>query len=430
MMKSINRSVAPAVSLPQAVRLPEVRSYILDNGLRVFLLDAGDQEVVKIDFAFKAGKWFETKNLVAEITNRMLREGVVGKSAFEIASQFEFYGCNLETSISYTHSNIQLYSLAKHLNTALPLLFELFTAASFPQDELQKLITNRKQKLEERLAKTEFVANRTFVSAVWGPQHPYGRLTTREDLDALTREDLEAFYKTYYQPSRAFVIISGRITAEAEQLFRQIFGQSQWEKSPIEQLPKEPVFFLAPAAQRNFYLPKANAVQSSVQCGMATINKYHPDYDALSILNTLFGGYFSSRLMANIREDKGFTYGIYSALSSFQHGGQFEITADVGVEVAAQTMEEISREIERLHSSLVPDDELQTVKNYMAGKILRSIDGPMKYSEVLRGLIQYQRDGDYLNRYLQLIHAITPQRIQELAQQYLRWNEMVQVRVG
>ncbi|MFN8310757.1 MAG: pitrilysin family protein [Chitinophagales bacterium] len=426
-MMPIDRSITPAISLPPSLQLPQTETIILNNGLRVVLLQAGEQEVVKADFAFEAGKWFEEKNLLAEITGRMLREGTMQHTANQIAEQFEFYGCNLESGVSYTHSNFQLYSLSKHLEQALPLLMELFTQASFPQHELDTLLANRKQKLQQRLAKNEFVANRAFVQALWGPQHPYGRITQQTDFDALQTADMKAFYQNFYQPHRAFVVLSGKFNAAQVDYFYKIFGDTGWTgHSPKTDFHFEP----QPATEKIIHTEKKDAVQTAIQIGYRTINKYHNDYDNLSVLNTLFGGYFSSRLMANIREDKGYTYGIYSALSSFQHGGQFEITAEVGKEVAASTMKEIEKEIKRLHTELVPDEELMTVKNYMAGKILRSIDGPMKYSEVLKSLLQYHREPEYLNHYLQTIEQITSENLMQLAQTYLNWEQMYKVSVG
>ena len=175
---------------------------------------------------------------------------------------------------------------------------------------------------------------------------------------------------------------------------------------------------------------KAESVQSAVIVGNISINKLHPDFIKLSVLNTVFGGYFGSRLMSNIREEKGYTYGIYSSFASYPYGGFLEIAAEVGKEVRQKTLNEIEHEINLLRTEVIDAEELQIVKNYLSGKILRSVDGPLKYSETLKGLLVYNQDVSYIHTLLKTIREVTAEELQQLAIKYLDFSKMYKVTVG
>jgi predicted Zn-dependent peptidase len=423
----MNRTQAPKIKTVDAIDLLAVEQIKLDNGIPVYIINSGEQEIVKIDFVFEAGKWYEPKNLLADFVNRMMREGVKGKSAKEIADIFEFYGSNLESSVSFTNAGFQIYSLSKHLPHILPLLMEIFTEASFPEDEFLTMLNNRKQKHTERLAKNDYIANRNFLSAMWGQEHPYGRVTEFQDFENVNTGQLKDFYSSYYNAGNCFILIAGKLDDAIIKSLNSVFGAKAWLGAKA---PHDINYHPHPNAELRQHTEKKDSVQSSVMIGNATINKYHPDFDKLSVVNTVFGGYFGSRLMANIREEKGYTYGIFSSLSSYQHGGILEISAEVGKEVSEATINEVHNEIKAMRNELIDEEELDTVKNYLTGRLMRSVDGPMKYSDVYKGLILYGRDSDYINEYLHTIHTITAEEIRELSVKYLDFDRMYKVTVG
>jgi predicted Zn-dependent peptidase len=178
------------------------------------------------------------------------------------------------------------------------------------------------------------------------------------------------------------------------------------------------------------YLPIKDSVQSSIMVGNASILRNDPDYDELTVLNTVFGGYFGSRLMSNIREDKGYTYGIYSSLTPYRNGTIFEIGAEVGKEHKDNTFREIKLEMQRLQNEPIDEEELQTVKNYMSGRILRSVDGALRYSDVLKSMILFDRNPEKINEYLTAIQNISAERVQQLAKRYLDFEKMYRIAVG
>ncbi len=423
----MNRTIEPEIKLIETVTLPAVEKIQLDNGVPVYSINAGEQDVVKIEFLFKAGKWYEDKNLVADFTNRLLREGTINHDSREIADLFDYYGTNINYGAGFETAGAVLYSLTSQIENVLPLMGEIFSEAVFPEKELHTAINNRKQRLKVDLEKNDFIANRNFVDALFGQKHPYGRVTEFADFDVISPDDLKAFYKNHYNASNLALIISGKYDAGLLSLLNKYFGSKTLLGPKASETLSYPI-----EASKDLILhtEKSDSVQSAIAVGNLTINKFHPDFLKLSLLNTVFGGYFGSRLMSNIREEKGYTYGIYSSFVSYPHSGFLEISAEVGKEVRQATLDEIQKEINILRSELIPEDELQIVKNYMSGKILRSLDGALKFSETLKGLIIYGQDTDYIIKLLQTVRETGSEELLRLANQYYDFDKMYKVTVG
>lgn len=424
---SINRAQEPAVQLIESITLPKVDVVTLDNGVQVHVINAGEQEVVKLELLFKAGKWFETKNLVSDFTNRMLREGTTKHTGKEIADIFDYHGANINYGSAYETAGAVMYSLSHKAEILIPLLYEVFTEATFPDNEYATIANNRKQRLKVDLEKNDFVANRNFVDALYGQNHPYGRLTQFENFDVMTPADLRAFYKQYYNPANLTIIVSGQVKDSLLKELNKYFGSTAWTGAKADDTISHPTLS---STQLVHHVEKTDSVQSAVVVGNISINKTHPDFLKLSVLNTVFGGYFGSRLMSNIREEKGYTYGIYSSFASYPHGGFLEIATEVGKDVREKTLQEIAFEINDLRDNLIDEEELQIVKNYMSGRILRSIDGPLKLSETIKGLIIYGQTTDYIHHLLKTIREVQPEELNELAKKYLDYDKMYKITVG
>lgn len=424
----MNRSIAPAIDTIDSLTLPDIRQVNLDNEVPVYLLNEGDQEVIKVEWMFKAGKWYEPKNLMADLVTRMLREGTTKHNAKEIADAFDYYGASFNTGAGFETGGASLYSLSKHIDQLIPLAFETFCDSVFPESELKTITANRRQKLAVDLEKNDFVANRNFVQALYGKAHPYGRVTEFTDFEQVSSADLRAYFQKYYTASNLVIIVSGKFDEKGVvQSLNNYFGTKSWLG---EKITSNLDWAVEPSKDFIQHMEKADSVQSAVVVGNRTINKLHPDFMKLSILNTVFGGYFGSRLMKNIREEKGFTYGIHSTLASYPHDAFLEISSEVGKEVREQTLKEIEYEIKRLRTEPVDGEELMVVKNYLSGKILRSIDGPMKFSETIKNLIIYGQDTSYIQQYLKAVREITAAELMETANKYLDNEKMYQVTVG
>lgn len=421
----MNRVIAPKTQQINHISLPKIETISLDNGLQVYGLPS-EHEVVKIDFVFDAGKWFEEENLVADFANQLAREGTKKKTSLQINELLDFYGANLENQTFFSNAGFQLYSLSKNVTHLLPLMQEIFTEVDFPANEVEIFKTNRKEKHLQRLAKTDYVSNRIFLQNMWGKNHPYGRVTELEDIAKINRENLHEFFFKHYNANNCFIILAGKYNEEILQQLNAFFGHKEWvgKKSIANHFSREA------NPQLVTFMEKEKSVQCSLQVGNAAISKDNPEFDELTVVNTLFGGYFGSRLMANIREEKGYTYGIYSALTAYKQGAIFEISTDIGKEYREATLHEIEKELSRLQNEAADIEELQTVKNYMSGKILRSADGAFRFSDVLKGLLLFDRTPESLNNYLQTIQSISSERIMELAKKHFDFEKMYKVAVG
>jgi predicted Zn-dependent peptidase len=426
MMSEINRAVAPPISAIESVTLPDVEQITLDNGIKVFAIPDQRSEVVKLELIFKAGKWYEPHNLVANLASRMLREGTQSKAGKELADFFDFYGSNFNTSAGSEIASVSIYCLSKFLSVQMPVLFEVITQSAFPESELSTVITNRKQRLAVELEKNDFLSNREFVQAIWGPTHPFGRITQMNDFDKINSHDLKEFVAAFYNANNCFVLLAGNYNLSVLSEINKIFGQPDWKGSAAPKLTHQVV----PQTEKSIHLEKANSVQSAIQVGNVTLQKTHPDFIHFTVANTVFGGYFGSRLMSNIREEKGYTYGIHSSIVSFPSGSYLDISSEVGKEVRQATFDEIEKEMKLMQTELVDENELETVKNYMSGKILRGVDGSIRFSETLKSLLLHEQDESYIHHLLKNIRQTTAEDVLRVCKQYLNFDEMYKVSVG
>lgn len=415
----LNRKQAPPIknAVDFQLKLKPCQHFTLNNGVELYCLDAGQEDVVQLEWVFWAGNSHETKNLVSGATNHLLKNGTTKHSAYEINEHFEFFGSFLNRSSHHETANISLHALSRHLPELLPMVRELITEAIFPEKELALFVQNSKQKLSVNLMKGDFVANREIDVLLYGKDHPYGKYSRHEDYDALNREDLVAFYQQHYPQGRCVIFVAGKLPANIFSLLNQFFGDLPLKKHEIS-VPALPPF--AKVENRGSrILNDPNGVQGAIRLGAHFHNRHHPHFKEVQVLNTLFGGYFGSRLMSNIREDKGFTYGIHSYLQSHFGPGAWIISTEAGREVCDATLHEIYVEMERLRNEPVGEEELMLVRNFLLGSLLGDLDGPFHIigrwkSYVLNGLTE-----DYFYQATETIRRISPQRIQELANQYL-----------
>lgn len=425
-MSEINRAEAPAISAIETVSLPAIEYITLDNGIKVYAIPSDNCDVVKFELVFKAGKWHEEKNLVADFTSRMLREGTTSKSGKALADFFDFYGSNFNTSAGAEVAAMSIYCLSKHLQQQLPTMFEVLTESIFPENELHTIISNRKQRLAVELEKNDFLSNRQFVQAIWGAQHPFGRVTQMQDFDALSCSDLKNFSTQFYNASNCFMMLAGNYSQAMLEDINRIFGQNNWKGTPAQ----EKTYKIESSVQKTIHLEKAESVQSAIQVGNISLHKKHPDFIRFMVANTIFGGYFGSHLMANIREEKGYTYGIHSSLISYPHGSYLDISSEVGKEVRLATLHEIEKEVNIMRNEPVDDEELETVKNYMSGRILRGVDGAIRFSETLKGLLLHEQDATHIHHLLKTVRNTTAEDILQVSQQYLNFDDMYKESVG
>jgi predicted Zn-dependent peptidase len=420
------RKTAPALQSIERVKLLEPEKYLLDNGVPVYLIDAGTQELCRIELVYDAGSFYQSQVLQAYFTNKCLTEGTESFTAKTIAETIDFYGAYLKSSSEKDLATISLYSLNKHLDKLLPVLHEIALKPTFPENEVETIVRKQHQEFLVNMDKVSFIARHKFSQLIFGENHPYGQMAAEGDYTKVDSKLLGDYFAERYLGAEFTIIVSGRVPEKIIEKLNQYFG-----KHPITQKhgPQQ-ISAIETIGQKDQFIAKDGALQSALRLGNPTFNKLHPDYLKFKVVNTIFGGYFGSRLMTNIREDKGYTYGIGSGIASLRHAGMFFIASEVGTDVTQKAMDEIYFEIDKMHAELVPDEELSLVKNYMAGSFLRSADGPFALAELFKGVFPYGMNMSYYSNFLDTIKNITAEEIQDLAVSYLQKDEMVKLVVG
>ena len=415
-IKTIDRTNAPAIvdAVNFKLQLKPYRKFILKNGVEVYTIDAGAEEVLSVEWVFYAGNWFEDQNLVAASANFLLKNGTTNKSAFQVNEHFEYYGSYLNRACYNETATLSLHCLNKHIAELLPVVRELLTDSVMPEDELAIYQQNMKQRLKVNLKKSEFIAGRLIDAYLYGEQHPYGKYTREEDFDRLNRPQIQEFYNRYYRQGKFVIFIAGRLPSNLEQLLNQYFGDIGNSNITMQPIVSHP------STEKKFRVNNdKDGVQGSIRIARNFPNRHHPDFLKVQVLNSLFGGFFGSRLMSNIREDKGYTYGIHSFLQNHIHESAWMISTEAGKDVSEAAILEIYKEMKDLREELVDEDELLLVRNYMMGGILGELDGPFQIIARWKNIILNGLDENYFYNSLNTIKTITAEELQGLAQKYL-----------
>ncbi|HEU4469528.1 MAG TPA: pitrilysin family protein [Flavisolibacter sp.] len=413
----INRTIPPAIkdAVEFDLKLKPYEKFTLSNGVDLYSIDAGAEEVLQIEWVFYAGNWFEKNNLVAASTNFLLKNGTSGKTAFQLNEHFEYYGAYVNRNCYNETATITLHCLAKHLEALLPVIREMLTDAIFPEEEIAIYKQNMKQRLNVNLKKGDFVAGRLIDAYLYGEKHPYGRYTRFEDFDAVDRETVRQFYNQYYQQGKMILFAAGRLPSNLGELLNRYFGDLSNQPVALADLRPEP------ATEKKYrIINDPEGVQGAIRMGSPFPNRHHPDFIKVQVLNNLFGGFFGSRLMSNIREEKGYTYGIYSYLENHIQQSAWVVSTEAGRDVCEATIKEVYNEMEILRNEPVDEEELLLVRNYMMGSILGDLDGPFQIINRWKTIILNGLGEDYFYRQIDTIKKVNAEELQALANKYLR----------
>ena len=415
----MNRKTAPAIvdAVNFNLVLKPYTKFTLDNGIPVYSINAGAQDVIQVELVFYAGNWYEEQKGIAAATNFLLKNGTSNKTAFQVNEAFEYYGAYCNRSCYNETATLSLHTLTKHLDHLLPVMTEMLTDATFPEQELEIYQQNSKQRLTVNLQKAEFVAGRLIDSYLYGPAHPYGKYTNTEDIDGLNTTAIKAFYDKYYRNGKAVLFVSGNLPEGIEQKLNAAFGQLSLT-APDH---KNPFIAAAPSAEQKFRIQNdAEAVQGAIRIAAPFSNRHHPDFKKVMVLNNIFGGFFGSRLMANIREEKGYTYGIYSYLQNHMQQSAWIISTEAGKDVCEATIEEVYKEMKLLREELVDEEELLLVRNYMMGSILGDLDGPFHIMAKWKNIVLNGLDENYFYDSIKAIRETSAEELRALANEYLQ----------
>jgi len=415
----MNRKEAPAIidAVDFKLNLKPYEYFTLDNGVPVYTIDAGAQDVVQIEWVFYAGNWKEEKRGLAGATNFMLKNGTTNRTAFQINEDFEYYGAYSNRACYNETSTITLHTLSKHLDKLLPVVNDMLTNSTFPEEEFETFRQNSRQRLKVNLQKCEFVAGRLIDSYVYGESHPYGTYTHLEDFDGLTTELMRSFYKEHYVNGQCAIFVSGKLPTDIRKQLNDHFGELSITKPSFQNI----LIPSHPAEQKKFRIENdPKAVQGAIRLAAAFPNRHHPDFKKVMVLNNIFGGFFGSRLMSNIREDKGYTYGIHSYIQNHIQESAWLVSTEAGKDVCDATLEEIYKEMKVLREEPVDEEELLLVRNYMMGSILGDLDGPFQIMAKWKNIILNNLDEKYFYESVEAIRNTSAEELQGLAQKYLQ----------
>ena len=422
----LNRTIQPQVNPIEHIDMVKAEKRLLSNGIPVHFVNAGTQDVVKIDFVFEAGTWFQPANLVASLCNSMLEEGSANFTAAEIAEKFDYYGAYIQLTVDQNQGFVNVVTLGKYLPEILEVMEDMIKRSVFPEHELEVLIAKNKQKWLLENEKVRTLCQKKFTQVLFGDAHPYTINNKLEDFDRITRDELTKFYRRFYHSGNCHIIAAGKVDDAVLQMIDERFGGNDWLGDKVE----IPEYEINSSAEKKHHVVKANGIQSAIRVGKFWVPKTHPDYHALSVLVTILGGYFGSRLMTNIREEKGYTYGIGSFTLTFKKASYLIISTEVGNEYVEPTLTEIAAEMKRLQNELISEDELETVKSYLLGEFLRDFDGPFALAGSFKAINDFDLDYSFYDNYLHVLRTVTSEELKQLALKYLNLEDFYTVVAG
>lgn len=413
----------PDIVIPDSVEMPQALLSTTANGVKIYRLESNDFEVVRFTFVFHAGTSMQTKPFSASATANMLGEGSQRLTAQQIAETFDFYGSYFDVNIDRDYTYISFCSLLKFFEPTAEVAEEILLRPSFPEREFEVYRNKRKQSLKIERQKVDTQSRELFAKSLFGPEHPYGISASEELYDELTTADLRELYTKLYTAENCFVVCSGHISEEVLRRIEAIAGSLANGQSHDIKFPETETTHYA---EQNI----ETALQSSLRIGRLLFGRTHPDFVGMQVVSAILGGYFGSRLMQNLREEHGYTYGVMAAMVNFDKEGYLAIATQVAREHREDALSEIFHEIERLRQEPIDEEELQMVKNVMIGEILRILDGPFGIADVTIENIMCGMDNSATQQSVEQIFAITPERVQELAEKYLKREDLVVAVVG
>lgn len=421
------KETPPPGGEPKDFKLPEKNVVRFDNGLELVMVPYGIIPKATIQVMVKTGNIHEGENEVwlSDVVSDLLEEGSTNRTSNEIADDIAAMGGNLNIGVGQHTTNLSAAVLYEFTPDAILLIADVLMNPAFPESELDRLINDRKRQLEVALTTPQNIASQEFYATLY-PDHPYGRLfPTSEMLDSYTLEKIKKYYADNYGAKRTIVYVAGKFNEEdVKNAVESSLGT--WREGPEVDYPvAEPS-----TTDKISILDRAGAPQSTVMMGLPVLAPGDEDWVAMSVTNALLGGSFASRITMNIREDKGYTYSPFSAVTSRYKSAIWYEQADVTTKDTGPSLREITREIYKLQEEPPSEEELEGVQNYQAGIFVLQNSSPQGIINQMINIDVYGFEEDYLSTYVQKIYAVTPEKVQEITQKYIRPEEMAIILVG
>lgn len=420
----MDRTKAPIINRIDKVSPFFPDKIILSNGIPLFLIQAPDLEAIRLDICFKIGSVHQHKKLAATMAAKMLLEGSTAFSSAQIAETFDYYGSYIDIAVEKELICIKLFTLPKFIGKLLPILEQIIYKPVFPENEFEKILNKAKQSYLVNIQKNNYLARLHFHRVLFPAPNPYGHMLDLDDFSAVSTDDVRMYYQLMCNASHTFAVICGNIEKSIKDDISYLLEQMP-SASPVR---LGSFFFQNERIQE--LVTKENSIQNAFRIGRILFNRHHQDFAVFSLVNTVLGGYFGSRLMQNIREKKGYTYSIYSMITPMKDFSIFSIASEVASEISDLAIAEVYHEIRSLQEHAIDETELQLVKNYKLGTMLRAFDGYFETAERIMELIELDLDFDYFTKQMDQIMMVTPAQIMESAQKNLRFEDLNELVVG
>lgn len=418
----LDRTLAPPFQNDNSLHLLEPLRYTLSNGVTSYFINGGTQEVVKIELVLQAGRWFESMPGLAYLTTQGLPKGTTKNSSNQIAELFDFYGAHLEVEAGFDFVSLSLFTLTKNLAPTLQQFVEIVVDPIFPEKEVNQVKAAYIQNLRINNQKTSYVASKEIRKMIFGDTHPYGIEVVENDIQSITPSQLTGYHQKHF--GNPIVFVAGHFSnAEREMINEQL------EKISNVHSPSANIDTVSPSVFSN-RIEKIGSVQSSLRMGKLSVNPDHADYSKTLFVNHLLGGYFGSRLMKNIREEKGLTYGIYSSIHALRHATLLTIGADVNSENRELVFGEIKNEIGNLQTELISETELKTASAHFIGSLQAEITTPFAHADKIKELVLNNRPADHFQKTIHVVAEMTAKDVAEIAIQYFSIDSFYEVAVG
>ncbi|WP_251623588.1 M16 family metallopeptidase [Odoribacter lunatus] len=422
----LNRSQAPTLSPLSAPKSIPFEHSLFSNGVNLYILNDPSQEVFRLDISFEAGAYYQPQPLIASTVINMLNEGTVGHTSAELAEIFDYYGAYIDFSNGLHKAEANLLGLNRYADPTIELIGEMISQSSFPVQELEIYLDNKRQHFLTEKEKTSWLARKKTAQLLFGTFHPYANVTHEEDYKKVDRDTLLRYYRERINAAHCNIILTGHITDSILKRTEAVFSQLP---HPSQTVPT-PAYTFEPSQPGHYHVYKAGSVQTSIRISQQGVELTNEDYAGFLLLNTVLGGYFGSRLMSNIRESKGYTYGINSFNLSLPLKSYWGITTDVNREYTEATIEEIQKEIKRLQTEKIPTEELSLVKNYLYGDLLRELDGVFAQSDCLKQKLLFHTDYDFQLHLIEKIQKYSASDLLAIANKYIDTERLFIVTAG
>lgn len=406
------------IAIPDTSTLVPVR-----QGDNLYLFPFSGTELVKLDLLFEAGSAYQQRKLCASATAKLMTVATQSMDSAQVAEFLDFRGIICQPEAEVLQTTITFYFLRRYADELLPLVREMICRPRFDMADFEVWRKNRRQEILKHEMKSATIARRMFYEALFGQEHPLGRYATAADVDSLTVDDVKAHHAAYYGLDRMTIVAAGNVEG--------LFHDEEWvmRKEELLGASANPSLLTPPSSLEKasplLQSPLSGATQASLRIGrVMPLSWDSMDYARFLLLTTVLGGYFGSRLMSNIREDKGYTYGIYARTQIYRGVIVFFITADVAAGKANAAIDEVRKELERLCNEPIPDEELELVKTVFAGDFLRSVDGIFERSARFCDMFGNNVDERFTDNLRRALADTDTAQLQELAHRYLNPDDM------